>query len=362
MVVTFVPRALAAALIVVALLSPAATAASAPKPDPCRNRTELFTQHIIDPAAVSGVAPVGGQTGSGGVLAVRSYVFPKQELRGKRLAIRAPAAMTLFGASYYLPPGAPAGYKPEYSLYFSAPCSLEVKFFHIKGISSRLGTVVPKAPSASSASQRVKPLPVAAGEQIGWYEPAVGSVAFDFWVDDLAKQNSFISPKRYAQSNARYAVCPWQFYAKPLRSVWMAKLGDQGGLARPGTSCGVVTQGTRGSVLGQWFREPNVNLPVVDRLTMDGSYQSQAMVTMESSGSVRLGGFYAPQALIVGRTGSTAAGWSDPRTITAGTTRCFSDGNRAVHLTLQSATTLRATVTPSCSSAVPTNEWRTYYR
>ncbi|MCU1374196.1 MAG: hypothetical protein JWO68_1482 [Actinomycetia bacterium] len=357
-------RALVALLLVV-LVAPAAEAAKAtpaPKPPPCPNRAEYFTKHLIDPASVTGVAPVGGQTGSGGVLAVRSYVFPNQALRGKRLPIYAPAAMTLVGASYYLPMGAPAGYKPEYSLYFSTPCNLEVKLFHIKEVHGAVAGAVPKKASSSSASQGVKATAVKAGDQIGWYTPAEGSVAFDFWVDDLTVTNSFLSPKRYAQSNALHAVCPWQFYAKALRSVWYAKLGNQGGTAVPGTSCGTVTQGAKGSVLGQWFRDPDVNNPVVDRLTYDGTYLSQAMVTLESTSDVRLGGFYAPGAVFVSKQGPAGATWSDPRTMKVGELRCFADGARAVSLQLTNATTLRAAVTADCATPVPSTEWRTYYR
>ena len=41
------------------------------------------------------VTPIGGQTGSGGVLAVRSYVHPRPALAGQRLRSRGPAARCL---------------------------------------------------------------------------------------------------------------------------------------------------------------------------------------------------------------------------------------------------------------------------
>jgi hypothetical protein len=351
----------AAALLVAALPVVAPGAAAAPAA--CRNRAELFTRNLIDPASITGVAPVGGQTGSGGVLAVRSYVFPNRALRGKRLPLYAPTTMTITGASYYLPQGSPAGYKPEYSLYFSTPCQLDVKLFHVKGVVGKVASVVPRKATSSSASQQVKATTIAAGEQVGWYEPAEGSVAFDFWVDDLTVTNAFLSPKRYARSNALHAVCPWQFYAKALRTVWYSKLGNQGGTAVRGTPCGVVTQGQKGSVLGQWFREPNVTKPVVDVLTYDGTYLSQAMVTLESTGDVRIGGFYAPGAVLVSKQGTGAATWSDPRTMKVGQLRCFSDGTRSVSLQLTSPTTLKAAVTPGiCTTPVSPTAWRTYYR
>ena len=356
-------RALAAVLLALVLAPTAAVAAPRPTPPPaCKNRAELFTKNVIDPASITGVAPVGGQTGSGGVLAVRSYVFPNQALRGKRLPLYAPTNMTFTAASYYTPLGAPAGYKPEYGLWFTTPCQLDVKLFHVKGVVGKVAAAAPKKSGSSSALQGVKSTAIAAGEQIGWYEPAVGSVAFDFWVDDLAVTNSFISPKRYVNSNALHAVCPWQFYAKALRTTWYSKLGDQGGTAVPGTACGVVTQGVKGSVLGQWFREPDVNKPVVDVLNYDGTYLSQAMVTYEATGAVRLGGFYAPGAVIVGKQGPGGATWSDPRTMKVGDLRCLSDGVRAVTIQLTNATTLRAAVTADCATPVPNTEWRTYYR
>ena len=349
-------------LLVVALLSGLAPSVAAAAPNPCANRTELFTRNLIDPGSITGVAPVGGQTGTGGILAVRSYVFPNRALRGKRLPIYAPTNMTFTAASYYTPAGAPAGYKPEYGLWFTTPCQLDVKLFHIKGVVGKVAAAAPKTSSGSSALNPVRPTPVAAGEQIGWYEPAEGSVAFDFWVDDLRITNSFLSPRRYVNSNALHAACPYQFYAKALRTVWYSKLGNQGGTAVPGTPCGVVTQGPKGSVIGQWFRERDVTKPVVDVLQYDGTYLSQAMVTYESTGDVRIGGFYAPGALLVSRQGPAAATWSDPRTMKVGELRCWSDGNRAVSLQLTDPTTLRAAVTSDCSAPVPTTEWRTYYR
>ena len=67
-----------------------------------------------------------------------------------------------------------------------------MKFFHIKGVVGKVASVVPATASSSSAGESVKSTPIKAGEQIGWYKLGNNSVAFDFWVDNQARNNDFI--------------------------------------------------------------------------------------------------------------------------------------------------------------------------
>ena len=148
--------------------TPQASSPSASKsPENVCTKTPEFTYNFIDPKYVRVVTPIGEQTGSGGVIAVRSYVHPLQEYLGQELPIFAPVDMTLSSASYYKPIGSSDTYKPEYSLYFEAGCGISVKFFHIKGVVGKVAAVVPTEPSSSSAGQGVKSTAIKAGEQIG---------------------------------------------------------------------------------------------------------------------------------------------------------------------------------------------------
>ena len=114
------------------------TPAPTSSPENSCTKTPEFTYNFIDPKYVRVITPIGEQTGSGGVIAVRSYVHPAIEFAGQELPIIAPIDMTLSSASYYKPPGSSDTYKPEYSLYFDAGCGISVKFFHIKGVVGKI--------------------------------------------------------------------------------------------------------------------------------------------------------------------------------------------------------------------------------
>lgn len=330
----------------------------------CPASSVRFTHSLIDPAQVSGVAPIGGQTGSGGVVAVRSYTFPLASLDGQRLPLFAPTDMTLTGASYYLASQAAAqgDGKPEYSLYFHVGCGISVNLFHVKALGAKLAAVVPKTPSSSSGAQPVTPTKVSAGEEIAYYVRGFRSVAFDFWVDDANHTNSFITPQRYGNSNYLHAVCPYSFYVEPLRSTWLAKLGTQSGLAVPGTPCGTVSQGQLGTAQGQWFLDKNPATGLADVISYDGTYMSQAIVNLESDGTVRIGGFWSPGYLLIGKNDPT---WADPSALKPGSGHCWNDstGGRSMSVQLDSATQMRvAVVQGPCPASVDPGAWKTYFR
>ena len=349
--------------------APAATTGAAPAAggssasSSCDPAGVKFTASIMDPASVASVTPIGGQTGSGGVVAVRSYVSPLRSLAGQRVPIMAPVDMTLTGAAHYKLPQAPASYQPEYSLYFTAPCSLEVKFFHVKALADRLAAAVPAAVAPSSAGNPVpSPVAVKAGEVIGYWIGGNESVAFDFWVDNPRVTNAFITPARYGRSNYLHAVCPYAFYAEPLRSTWLGKLASQGGTVVAGTPCGTVSQGKLGTALGQWFLIKDPAQGQTDVITYDGSYMSQGVISFEADKTVRIGGFWSPGYVIIG---TDDPSWADPSSITTGSSHCWFDrsGNRSVSVVLDSATQMRVAVADGpCPASVAPSAWKTYYR
>jgi hypothetical protein len=344
--------------------SPSAEPSAKPSPSTSQSRecsqTPEFTHDFIDPKFVRVVTPIGEQTGSGGVIAVRSYVHPAQEFLGQELPIYAPVNMTLTQASYYKPPGAADSYKPEYSLYFSAGCGISVKFFHVKGVVGKVAKVVPAQPSGSSAGQNVTLTSVAAGEQIGWYKLSEGSVAFDFWVDDESVTNKFIVRSHFSDSNALHSVCPYNFYSQSKKTIWLAKLGAPGSSPIPGTTCGSISQGVVGTADGMWFiSETTLN----DHVTYDGAYQSQIMFSVDPSGIVRIGGLNAsgaPAQMMISPNTST---WKRPAEISVGSTHCWSNENQAVKVSVTSDRTMSVLVgTGTCDSLTSAGSGRTYYR
>lgn len=320
----------------------------------------IFTHDFIDPNFVRVVTPIGEQTGSGGVIAVRSYIHPDVALLGKELPILAPTNMTLYSASYYKPPGSSATYQPEYSLYFDAGCGITVKFFHIKGVVGKVASSVPVLPSDSSAGQTVKAVSVLAGEQIGWYKLGETSVAFDFWVDDAAHTNEFIVPKHFAGSNALHSVCPYNFYTPEKKSIWLAKLGAPGSSPIPGTSCGEISQGVPGTADGMWFINP---ITETDRLTWDGFYQSQIMFSTDASGLIRIGGLNSSGSLSQMMVSSNSPSWAKPSTILVGASHCWATDTQSVSVKVNSQNTISVLVgTGSCATQADPATGKTYYR
>jgi hypothetical protein len=340
--------------------SPTKTPAPTSSPGKSCTKTPQFTHDFFDPKYVRVVTPIGEQTGSGGVIAVRSYVHPAIEFAGQELPIFAPIDMVLTSASYYKPPGSSDTYKPEYSLYFDAGCGISVKFFHIKGVVGKVAGAVPSEPSNSSAGQTVKATAVKAGEQIGWYKLGETSVAFDFWVDNSAITNKFIVQSHFSNSNALHSVCPYDFYSSDKKSVWLAKLGAPGSDPIPGTGCGSISQGVLGTVDGMWFISESTEN---DRVVYDGAYQSQIMFSVDPSGIVRIGGLNASGAPAQMMISSNASTWKKPTDITVGTTHCWSNSQQSVRVNLVSEKTMSVLVgAGSCDGLGSQSLGRIFYR
>lgn len=349
-------------------VKPASTTPSSsnqsPKPENSQSsscaKAPEFTHHIIDPKYVRVVTPIGEQTGTGGVIAVRSYIHPAQEFLGQELPIYAPTNITLYQASFYKPPGSADNYKPEYSLYFKAECGISVKFFHIKGVVGKVAKAVPSKSSNSSAGQNVTSTLIKAGEQIGWYKLGEASVAFDFWVDDERVTNKFIVQSHFSDSNALHSVCPYNFYSPAKKAIWLAKLGAPGSDPIPGTECGVISQGVSGTADGMWFFSPETQN---DRLTYEGAYQSQIMFSADASGIIRIGGLNAsapPAQMMISPNAST---WKKATDITVGATHCWSDGKQAVKVNVISSKTMSVLVgSGTCDSLSSTALSKTYFR
>jgi len=337
--------------------SPSPSSSSSPE-NSCAKNPE-FTYNFIDPKYVRVVTPIGGQTAFGGVIAVRSYVFPSEQFLGQELPIFAPTDMSLFQASYYKPPGSSSTYKPEYSLYFDAGCGIMVKFFHIKGVVGKTADAVPAEPSTSSAGQVVKVTSVKAGEQIGWYKLGETSVAFDFWVDNAAVTNEFIVNSHFVDSNALHSVCPYNYYSADKKAIWLAKLGASGG-PEPGTSCGVISQGVIGTADGMWFISESTK---TDQLLYDGAYQSQISFVVDASGILRIGGLNASGVLKQMMISSNTSTWKKPSDILIGATHCWSDSDQSVKVNVISQKTMAVLVgLGSCDALGSPASGRTYYR
>ncbi len=349
-----------------------------PAPGPECTSRPVFTHDVIALDQVQVAVPIGQQTAFGGVLSVRSYIHSKPELHGQRLPLYAPVDMTLTQAAYYNISPDPA-YKPEYSLFFDAGCGIQVQLYHVKGVVGVVANVVPKEPVPSSAGQQVTPTPVKAGEQIGWFEGEAGkSVAFDFRVEDSQYTNSFINQQRFANSpeasGELHAVCPYDFYAGEQRARWLSLLGAPSSDPVPGTPCGPISQGAAGTAQGMWFLpEAKVNdltyrgqTWAQSDVASAGQYQSQIVLNVDPSGTVRVGGLNAASPMtqmMIGKQGTGSETWKDPRAITPGQEHCWSTSSQSVKVRLSGdGASLTAVVGAGTCASVDLALGQTYVR
>jgi hypothetical protein len=89
---------------------------------------------------------------------------------------------------------------------------------------------------------------------------------------------------------------------------------------------------------------------------------SQCAITIESDGTVRIGGFWSTEYVIVSKSDPT---WADPTLVT--TTHCWYDSdpsvNQSVTVQLDSPTTMKvAVVAGACPTSIDASQWKTYYR
>ena len=339
--------------------SPVVSPSHSPNSNVC-TKTPQFTEDFIDPKFVRVVTPIGEQTGSGGVIAVRSYIHPLQSYTGVELPIFAPTDLNLIAANYYKPLGSADTYQPEYSLYFEAGCGITVKFFHIKGVVGKVASVVPTTPSTSSAGQGVTSTAIKAGEQIGWYKLGENSVAFDFWVDNEAVTNKFIVQSHFVNSNAIHSVCPYDFYIPEKKSIWLGKLGAPGSNPVPGTTCGEISQGVPNTADGMWFISENTQ---TDNLVIDGAYQSQIMFSTDPSSMIRIGGLNANGGLAQMMISSNMATWKKPSDVKVGDSQCWSTPLQSVKVHVMSGNLMSVIVgTGTCEALGNPDSGRIYQR
>lgn len=325
----------------------------------CPGGKVTFTRYLLDPALIRNVTQIGS-IGGGGALVGRSYVFPKSDLDGRRLELRAPAAMTLTGLGYYLPAGAPAGYEPEYSLLFDLGCGLSLELYHVKALAPALARSAPASASPSSGYLPVKGgARVTAGAVFAYYIREEGrSVAFDVILHDARVSNRFPNQARYATSNLLHVVCPWTRYTGALRKTMLALVGTAGGTLTPEAGCGTVSRAIDGTIAGEWWLTPG---SVISPYRSDGDYGEPMAVIEEADGTVRIGHLGgSTQDTLVSRSNPT---WASPAKVTG--THCYESdaGGASIAFQVVSRTSVKVAFRRApCGAGFPEGDFRLYVR
>lgn len=230
----------------------------------CTSSTPLNTS----PVAIGDilfVAPLG-------VLSPPTHAVPKDHaaiyLNKSSAPLRAPSNIVITEVQRitYLTSLARQGQK-DYFLKFSI-CET------LSGIFGHLVSVVPSIDSLSSSgscqifstaeetiqscSTRIA-LPVSSGEIIGTGGGDTSS-AVAFGLYDSKIQNTFITPSRY--SNALLtAVCPYEYFADPVKSELYSKLGSASSLSTEAPLCAGISIDQPATAQGVWVQQVNpINL------------------------------------------------------------------------------------------------------
>lgn len=327
-----------------------------------------FNHHITDIASLKSVSPLG-MVGAGDTEIVgRSYMFVKQDWAGRAIPIYAPADVTLFAASHYVPQGAPVGYAPDWALWFTLDCNPQqsLQLFHIKQVSPRIEAVVPAGLSSSSAlmatTQKVS---FKAGEVMAFYVKGINDTAWDFIVYDERVTNVFANPARYLaqHSNVLNVVCPFDEFREDLKTQYYALLAAPGSDPAPGLTCGSVSRDVPGSIAGQWFLSEDASAGF-GSLRQEGFYGNPFPIVLRPDGIIDFG-HVGPVRDV--RIDSSNPSFQDPSLLT--TEHCYqiyeasmAQGYLYFRVLSESGMQLSYSDVGLCPAVFPTSNFKNYYR
>ena len=332
-------------------------------PAPTCTIRQPFARDLIDPAGVKVLTQIGVVGGGNTSIVGRSYVFPLDNLTGVRVPVTAPAAGRLIGAGHYVPSGAPVGYTPDWSLFFDFGCGQSLELYHIKDLPTAVKAAIDTSISASSAWKILAtPIPVAAGDPLGWYVKGPNSIAFDVVMWDTAVVNRFENQSRYdiTRSNLLNVVCPWTQFEPGRRAAYLALIGAQTGVRTPAAGCGTVERDVPGTPAGQWFLSPTTTASWTS--SRNGAYGDPLPIVLGSDSTVHIGHIGVAGDFRVDRGAPT---WKDPATIT--TSWCYQSTQGSpgwLWLRMNSRLQMDAAygATGSCPASFPTTGTMPYYR
>ncbi|MCD6023403.1 MAG: hypothetical protein K0Q91_319 [Fibrobacteria bacterium] len=341
-----------------------------PGPRNCATHPAVFTEYLIDPSLVKGVAQIGSIGGANTELVGRSYIFPKDGQAGQRLPLRAPVAMRLRGSKHYRPDGAPTtGYIPDWSLMFDADCGVSLEFYHVKDVSDSIKKVSDTTVHPSSNWEIVpRRVEFRAGDTIGWYVPAApgGLAAFDFIVRNDSVVNRFANQARYLayNSNILHVVCPYDLFVPAKKAAYYDLISSVGGIPYPGAGCGTVSRDSLGTPAGQWWFD-SAFTPGSRPLRKEGFYGDPMQVITGPDSTIMIGHTGPNNDIRFQRSNAT---WKKPETLT--TEWCYQvyptpttpDGWLWLRMDRADKMSVAYNPTGTCPSTFPAGGFKTYYR
>lgn len=213
-----------------------------------------FTHPITDLTKISAIGKLGG-FGCGSP--ARSYLT----ITGGEVPVYAPMDATL-ETIIYTPRGGPET-PPEYGLYFSGGCNVIFLLDHIDRLTDEMKALAPQQPADSTRTELgTRPnKKIKAGTLVGYSDGTPQAKTFDFLVMDMSKAGEHINSSRWETDQAKYGVCPYDYYIAPYKEQFMKKIGISSDTGfTPEDGCGIPSQDVAGTLSGGWFKGTSTNM------------------------------------------------------------------------------------------------------
>ncbi len=304
----------------------------------------VFTRHLTDLSQVDVVIPPGSV--SGDRIASHSYIGLRVPTS---VPVQAPVEARLINGAFYREGGV-----NQYLLLFRVSCEVTFLLDHVV---DPIGSIRALFPSTPANDTRMGPDLAApplfrAGDPLGQTTGVPFSGRWDFGVYNTGHVNVFGNNARYQAnfwSRDLNAVCPYDYFAEPLRGEYYALFGTIGGTPVPGAPCRGASQDVAGSASGAWFLDVGA----------DGTYGNRmAIAATLDQGQVRMGGVGSGLWIDSG----------DPTFVipTAITDEhCYFKNGTVLYLKVEGTTALRVfheNPSAGCPGAMPSAAARTYVR
>ena len=211
------------------------------------NDRPVFTASFTDIDKLARISPIGGiMVGSQS----RSYVGMKKD--GNDFStlspVYAPVDSKLVGIVYAWRGDKAAGVA-EYRLDFQVSCEVTYSFDHIPQLSDKLSKLAPEKPADNTYDNPITPVPVEAGEQVGFTRRGL-----DFFLFNRAKKVEYINPKRWTLDHSTVADCPYDYFTDELKQKYYSLFTSAGGFVPDVKTCRSASRDVAGTLAGAWFQ------------------------------------------------------------------------------------------------------------
>jgi hypothetical protein len=320
----------------------------APKPSSaCQpNNHPVFTASFVDIDKLARISPMGGiLVGSQS----RTYVGMKKDENGLLISspVYAPVDSKLVGIVYAWR-GDKATGVAEYRLDFQVSCEVTYSFDHIPQLSDKLSTLAPEIPADNTYDNPITPVPVAAGEQVGFTRKGL-----DFFLFNRAKKVEHINPKRWVLDHNTIAECPYDYFTDELKYKYYSLFTSANGFVPNVKTCRSASRDVAGTLAGAWFQGDATDMQGAHFYIAD-DFNTVDMVRMPQNRDYD--GFRIDQL-------RDANPSKNPDQVKVGESVCYSDNTRFAYFHVIDANKMKVSIASgTCPSVEPNSGYEIWER